>query len=161
MLATDAVDPGLDLQTNFLAWPQTCLIPTNLPDDLHSWLILAAISRFALLGYQGTGLPVLPHPAPGSHPLRSSHPSLLPCTDNQNVCPLAGNQKSLSHAFQFILNTKYANWRWSPAHANSSLHPAGLCSTWCHRESSLIYSSSSISNSKIMIMFLWCKFLCY
>lgn len=43
--------PGLnpDVQMEFAARPQTCLIAMALPYDLDSWLVLAIISRFALL----------------------------------------------------------------------------------------------------------------
>lgn len=109
--ATDAVEPGLNLQNNFLAWPHNCLIPTNLPDDLQSWLILPAISWFASLGYQGTRLAVLRTQLLGLCHVKSSQTSLLPHTYNQKICFLAGNQKTLTHAFQLILNTKYASWR--------------------------------------------------
>jgi len=38
-----------DLQTEFLAWPQTCLIATVLPCGLDSRLVLAIIFRVVLL----------------------------------------------------------------------------------------------------------------
>lgn len=136
-LVTDAADPGLDLQIDFLAWPHTCLFPTNLPDGLNSCLVLSPSSWFALLGYGGMQLVVL-HSAPRSLSL-SKRPALTDRSHREPKHLPFGNQKSLSHAFLFILNTKYANWSWSLAHANFSLCTAGLCSTWLYRKSTLAF----------------------
>lgn len=106
-LATDAAGPGLDLQADFQAWPHTCFIPINLPDGLNSCLIPSASSWFALLGYWGTQLVVL-HSAPGSLSL-SKRPALADPSHREPKHRPSGNQNSLSHDFQFILNTKYAN----------------------------------------------------
>lgn len=57
------------------------------------------------------------------HHLKSSQTSLLPCMGNWNVCPLQATRK---------VWVTLANWRWFPAHANSSLSTAGLCSTRLH-----------------------------
>lgn len=107
-LVTDAADPGLDLQIDFLAWLHTCLFPTNLPDGLNSCLVLSPSSWFALLGYGGMQLVVL-HSAPGSLSL-SKQPALTDRSQREPKHLPFGNQKSLSHTFLSILNTKYANW---------------------------------------------------
>lgn len=38
MIAGSDPDPDPDLRVYFLAWSQACLITTNLPDNLDSWL---------------------------------------------------------------------------------------------------------------------------
>lgn len=49
--------PDPDLWTDFVAQPQTCLINTNEPDDLNSWLMLAAadLSHTPSWGTMGLG----------------------------------------------------------------------------------------------------------
>lgn len=87
-------DPELDLQTDSLAWPWACLIATNLPDDLHSWLNLFFISRpavvtllwccgWALASKASALLAVLLHSSPGFPPHRSSQ-TLLPADTGQH-----------------------------------------------------------------------------
>lgn len=34
---------GPELEVDFMAWPWACLITTNLPDDLASWLSMGVI----------------------------------------------------------------------------------------------------------------------
>lgn len=48
-------DPDPDLWPDFLAWPQTCLIITNLPDSLDYWLNLATIPGLVFLASLGGG----------------------------------------------------------------------------------------------------------
>ena len=45
---------GPDLGVDFTAWPRTCLITTNLPDDLASWLGMAVIHGPFLLALPGS-----------------------------------------------------------------------------------------------------------
>lgn len=87
--------------------------------------------------------------------LKSSQTSLLPCMDNWNIHPLQAIRK---------VWVTLANWRWFPAHANSSLGTAGLCSTWFQHEKHTCFSSTVHLPSPTVKQ--WSclhndKFLCY
>lgn len=89
-------DPDLDLRTDSLAWPWACLIATNLPDDLGSWLKLAVISRPALVTFLGCWgwalagkasalLTVLLRSAPGFPPRREQPDRAAPDPGQHHV----------------------------------------------------------------------------